>query len=137
MRFVEAFLVLWVLLVTPGTAIWRMLCADMPQALRLDAIISPGQLSSHAHKIHGGSGFTWNATTNSLLESEGTTCGAAQDKSAYWTPALMFMYSNGTVQSVRQVGGMLAYHLLHGANITAFPNGFQMIADDTFQRNFT
>ncbi|CAL5871421.1 uncharacterized protein PFLUO_LOCUS5671 [Penicillium psychrofluorescens] len=32
---------------------------------------------------------------------------------------------------------MLAYYLLYGENITAFPQGFRMIAGDPFQRNFT
>jgi hypothetical protein len=53
----------------------------------------------------------------------------------------VFLYDNGTVEGVRQVGGMLAYYDLHNSsaipNITAFPSGFQMIAGDNFQRNFT
>jgi hypothetical protein len=47
------------------------------------------------------------------------------------------MHDNGTVRAVSQVGGMLVYYILHGDNITAFPNGFRMIAGDTYQRNFT
>ena len=37
-----------------------------------------------------------------------TSCYVTQDHSAYWTPALYFMYSNGTAVLVEQVGGMLA-----------------------------
>ena len=50
----------------------------------------------------------------------------------------MFMYNNGTTMAAPQVS-FLAYYLLNpqGAKITAFPAGFQMIAGDTFQRNFT
>jgi hypothetical protein len=48
-----------------------------------------------------------------------------------------FVYENGTVEIVPQVGGMLAYYLLLGDNIKAFPKGFMMLAGDPLQRNFT
>jgi hypothetical protein len=32
--------------------------------------------------------------------------------SAYWTPALYFMHTNGSAEIVEEVGGMLAYVLL-------------------------
>lgn len=122
-----------------------MPCANYPGTYRLDAIMDPGKLSPHAHTLHGGSGFTWDATTDSLIASTATSCGVAEDKSAYWTPPLVFLYDNGTVEGVRQVGGMLAYYFLQGPsntnniglNITAFPTGFRMISGDNFQRNFT
>lgn len=43
-----------------------------------------------------------------LRESNCTSCGVMQDKSAYWTPALYFMHTNGSAQVVPEVGGMLA-----------------------------
>ena len=49
----------------------------------------------------------------------------------------MFRYANGTVEAVPQIGGLLAYYLLLGKNIKAFPAGFQMLAGDTSRRNFT
>jgi len=49
------------------------------------------------------------ANFESLLESDCTSCGVTQDKSAYWTPALYFMHNDGTAEMVPQVGGMLAY----------------------------
>ena len=45
---------------------------------------------------------------NSLLGSSCTSCAVAQDKSAYWTPALYFMHTNGSAELVEEVGGMLA-----------------------------
>lgn len=78
-----------------------------------------------------------------LKNSDCTSCGVTQDKSAYWTPSLHFMYPNGTTVVVPQVGGMLAYYLLYGNNydgsgkITAFPDGFQMLAGDMNLRNFS
>lgn len=44
-----------------------------------------------------------------LIGSDCTSCAVKQDKSAYWTPALYFMYQNGSSVLVDQVGGMLAY----------------------------
>lgn len=49
------------------------------------------------------------ADSATLLESDCTSCGVTQDKSAYWTPALYFMHEDGTAEMVDQVGGMLAY----------------------------
>lgn len=78
-----------------------------------------------------------------MMASNCTSCEVTQDMSAYWTPSLHFMYSNGSSVIVPQVGGMLAYYLLYtdssdsSGNITAFPKGFQMIAGDKRLRNFT
>ncbi|KAH0564959.1 hypothetical protein GP486_001653 [Trichoglossum hirsutum] len=77
------------------------------------------------------------STYSDLMASSGTSCAVPQDKSAYWTPGLYFMGVDGTTELVDQVGGMLAYYFLNGENIQAFPRGFQMIAGDTRQRNFT
>jgi hypothetical protein len=82
----ELFHVVFVLfgaffVVTEG--FWRMPCANYPGTYRLDAIMVPGKLSPHAHTLHGGSGFTWNATTDSLIASTATSCGVSEDKSAY------------------------------------------------------
>jgi hypothetical protein len=72
-----------------------------------------------------------------LRDSECTSCQFADDKSAYWTPSLHFIHESGEVEIVPQVGGMLAYYLLLGDNLKAFPKGFQMLAGDTRMRNFT
>lgn len=48
-----------------------------------------------------------------------------------------FIYDNGTTVIVPQVGGMLAYYLLFGDDIQAFPRDFRMLAGDTRLRNFT
>ncbi|KAH0566205.1 hypothetical protein GP486_000403 [Trichoglossum hirsutum] len=71
------------------------------------------------------------------MDSDGTSCAVSQDKSAYWTPALYFVGENEITELVEQTGGMLVYYFLNGKNIKAFPPGFQMIAGDSRQRNFT
>jgi hypothetical protein len=77
-----------------------------------------------------------------LAASDCTSCGVTQDKSAYWTPPLYFKHADtGKFEIVEQVGGLLAYYFLNynsGENkVTAFPEGFAMIAGDTNQRSFT
>lgn len=80
-------------------------------------------------------GFT---TTYADLNATGscTSCEVTQDHSAYWTPSLHFMFDNGTTVMVEQVGGMLAYYLYYLQNITAFPEGFQMVAGNRNIRHF-
>ena len=51
-------------------------------------------------------------------------------------PSLVFIHTNGTAEAVSQVGGNLAYYLLHGQNISAFPPGFRMIAGNSTLRTF-
>ncbi|KAK3201024.1 hypothetical protein GRF29_213g699842 [Pseudopithomyces chartarum] len=121
-------------------AFWRMECHSRSGLARLDPIVTPGKISSHAHAIHGGGNFGMSSSYEDLRASECTSCRATDDKSAYWTPALMFQHENGTTQVVKQVGGMLAYYLLfanEGETIETFPEGFRMLAGDMNLRNFT
>ena len=66
-----------------------------------------------------------------------TSCQSTKDKSAYWTPALYFLHSNGSSAIVPQVGGMLAYYLMYLDDVKPFPEGFSMIAGQPKVRNFT
>lgn len=45
--------------------------------------------------------------------------------------------STGQFELVDQVGGMLAYYLLYGDNIKAFPDNFRMIAGNNNRRSYT
>lgn len=118
-------------------AFWRMPCHGRTGLARIDPLVDPGEVSDHSHAIHGGSNFGFDTTYEDLIDSNCTSCGVYQDKSVYWTPSLHFSYSNGTTVVVPQVGGMLAYYLLYGENIQAFPKNFRLLAGDTRQRNFT
>lgn len=118
-------------------AFWRMPCHDRTALLRLDPIVDPGTASSHGHTIHGGSNFEETTTYDMLRASECTSCQFSDDKSAYWTPSLHFVHEGGKTEIVPQIGGMLAYYLLLGENIKAFPKDFQMLAGDSRLRNFS
>jgi hypothetical protein len=51
--------------------------------------------------------LSFSSTYDDLTLSNCTSCAVLEDKSAYWTPSLMFFHDNGTVEMVPQVGGML------------------------------
>ncbi|KAK5137794.1 hypothetical protein LTR08_007366 [Meristemomyces frigidus] len=125
-------------LVSSVAAFWRMPCRSQTGVGRVDPIMDPGQIAGHVHTIHGGGGFGFDATYETLNATGScTSCEVTQDHSAYWTPALYFLYDNGTSVKVEQVGGMLAYYLYYLQNVTAFPEGFQMIAGNDQLRNFS
>ncbi|KAK3945169.1 hypothetical protein QBC46DRAFT_134366 [Diplogelasinospora grovesii] len=129
--------------VSGAAAFWRMECRGRVGLARIDPLISPGEVSQHAHTIHGSSGFSETATYDDLVNANCTSCAVTEDKSAYWTPAMYFRFANGTYQLVEQVGGMLAYYFLYQddgnptGQIQAFPKGFRMIAGDSLRRNYS
>ncbi|GJC90610.1 hypothetical protein ColLi_13448 [Colletotrichum liriopes] len=119
-------------------AFWRMECPSRVGLTRVDPLMSFGGAAPHVHAIHGSSGISPTATFSDLVDADCTSCRVKQDKSAYWHPALYFQDSStGQFELVDQVGGMLAYYLLNGKDIKAFPPGFRMIAGDTDRRTYT
>ncbi|EZF78275.1 hypothetical protein H105_00669 [Trichophyton soudanense CBS 452.61] len=120
----------------PAAAFWRMPCQGRLGLARMDPIVNPGELSPHAHAIHGGKNFDFKVTGDQLAESDCTSCAVTQDKSAYWVPTLYFLHANGTAELAEQLGGTLVYYLLYGKDIKAFPRGLRMVSGDTGLRDF-
>ncbi|KAJ0160555.1 hypothetical protein CTA2_7755 [Colletotrichum tanaceti] len=119
-------------------AFWRMECPGRVGLARVDPLMSFGGVAPHAHAFHGSSAISPISTFGDLVASDCTSCRVKQDKSAYWHPALYFQDSaTGQFELVNQVGGLLAYYLLNGKDIKAFPPGFRMIAGNTNRRNYT
>ncbi|KAI1812874.1 hypothetical protein GGS20DRAFT_513114 [Poronia punctata] len=119
-------------------AFWRMECRGSTGVARVDPIVDFNKVAAHAHAVHGSSGFGIGATFEDLVGGDCTSCAVKQDKSAYWTPSMYFLdESTGDYSTVPQVGGMLAYYLPRGDNVTAFPPGFQMIAGSNYRRDYT
>jgi hypothetical protein len=119
-------------------AFWRMECPGRVGLARIDPIMNPGGFATHVHSIHGSSGISQTSITADLLAGECTSCRVTQDKSSYWHPSLYFEDAGtGEYELVNQVGGMLAYYLLNGENIKAFPEGFRMMSGDTERRSYT
>ncbi|UNI18594.1 hypothetical protein JDV02_004851 [Purpureocillium takamizusanense] len=125
-------------LIAGANAFWRMECPGRVGLARMDPIVNPGSVSGHVHAIHGSDGFSETANSEDLLAGSCTSCRVTQDKSSYWTPALYFQNEDtGKYELVQQVGGMLAYYLLYGENITAFPTGFRMLSGTNERRTYT
>lgn len=97
------------LLLTAGqvSAFWRLPCRGRLGVARIDPLMDFGIAGSHAHSIQGGNAFSETSLSDDLLQSDCTSCAVTQDKSAYWAPALYFMYDNGTTALVEQSGGQL------------------------------
>lgn len=118
-------------------AFWRMNCA-MIQRGRIDTLVNPGAIAAHTHSIIGGSNFGINATYDSLLNSECTSCEITADKSAYWTPTLYYSYPNGSFLEVPHTGGV-AYYLGRGPNANQtvpFPKGLNILSGDKSARSY-
>ncbi|TGJ85748.1 hypothetical protein E0Z10_g2985 [Xylaria hypoxylon] len=119
-------------------AFWRMECRGTTGVARMDPIVDFNKIAGHAHAVHGSSGFGMSATYDDLTSADCTSCAVKQDKSAYWTPAMYFLNSEtGEYSPVPEVGGMLAYYLLRGDNVTAFPASFQMVSGNNYNREYT
>ncbi|ERF69122.1 hypothetical protein EPUS_01078 [Endocarpon pusillum Z07020] len=118
-------------------AFWRMNCAII-QTGRVDPIVNPGAIASHAHKIVGPSNFGLSSTYDSLLAAPCTSCEVQKDKSAYWTPQLYYKHTNGSFQEVF-ASGTTVYYLSRGdnrRNIEPFPPGFRMLSGDNAARRY-
>ncbi|KAF2426326.1 WSC-domain-containing protein [Tothia fuscella] len=108
------------------------------QTGRIDPIINPSGISSHAHNIVGAYNFGLNSTYDDLQSSKCTSCEIAADKSAYWTPQLYYSHTNGSFEKVPN-GGAIVYYLGRGddlANIQPFPPGFAMLSGSNTARSF-
>ncbi|KAJ9131255.1 WSC domain-containing protein [Pleurostoma richardsiae] len=140
MKFKDLFACLAIICGAQVHAFWRMPCQRSGIA-RIDPLMAFNEIGQHVHTIHGSSEFSETATYDDLVSANCTSCGVTQDKSVYWAPALYFQdNSTGEFTLVEQVGGILAYYFLNslpGENITAFPEGFRMIAGNSLRRNYT
>ncbi|KAL9128606.1 MAG: hypothetical protein Q9217_002740 [Psora testacea] len=126
-------------------AFWRLECEGSTGLARIDPLMSPGSIADHVHSIKGGSAFSPTSKADNLLNSNCTSCGVSQDLSAYWAPAMYFMHDDGTVELVPEKPPHKSYYQLNVGlthdgkqqTVEAFPNGFQMIAGNNFNRNPT
>ncbi|KAF2434894.1 WSC-domain-containing protein [Tothia fuscella] len=133
----SAFAVAFAALLGDANAFWRMNCANIMFG-RIDPIVNPGGIASHAHTVQGGSNFGVSSTGVSLANGECTSCEIQDDKSAYWTPMLYYQYPNGSFIDVKQSGSVV-YYIGRGNNKTnsvPFPEGFRMISGDSNARSY-
>ena len=108
---------------------------------RSDPIVNPGATSSHVHVVLGGNGFAPSMDYASTQKSTCTSCTIKGDNSNYWTPNLYYRNKNGTYQDVPLAGGRggTVYYQQRSTykgntTITAFPEGFRMLAGSPFNK---
>ncbi|KAM7199754.1 protein of unknown function (DUF1996) domain containing protein [Naviculisporaceae sp. PSN 640] len=117
---------------------------------RVDPLVNPGmRYTPHLHQIVGGNSFnlTMEPVTYDLAErSTCTSCSFVQDLSNYWTAVMFFKAKNGTYQRVPQVGnggpqgklinnGGLDVYYIPSGKVTAFRQGFRMLAGNAAETN--
>lgn len=128
-------------LVAPSAAFFILPCSRPVVVERADPIISPGVPSAHSHTIMGGSAFDFAMTYDQTRNATCSTCKVTADLSNYWTPTLYYAAEDGTFQSVKQSGGMLAYYLQRretpSQRLRAFPPGFRMVAGNPRLRSYS
>ncbi|KAJ2901230.1 hypothetical protein MKZ38_002094 [Zalerion maritima] len=131
-------------LLSQAHAFFRMPCGAPVAVERLDPIVSDGGVSGHEHTVMGGNAFNSTMTYEDTQLSTCSTCKVEFDKSNYWVPSLWYVYQNGSVTPVTQVGGATVYYLQrsddkdpnYDEGLLAFPEGFMMIAGDYSRRTY-
>jgi hypothetical protein len=117
---------------------------------RVDPIVNPGmRYTPHLHQIVGGNSFniTMDPAGHDLAgQSTCTSCSFKEDFSNYWTAFMFFKNKNGEYKRVPQVGnggpqgklindGGLDLYYIPSGKVTAFKQGFRMIAGDAANTN--
>jgi hypothetical protein len=98
---------------------------------RLDPVLSPGTKSGHLHSFDGANVLS--ASTN-FADTQSATCTTARikpDKSLYWRPTLMWNGNGTGYHRVQEQATKIYYKFGDAnawANVTAFPDDFEMIA---------
>ncbi|KAM7215570.1 protein of unknown function (DUF1996) domain containing protein [Rhypophila decipiens] len=139
-------------LLANGAAAQNMLRFACSQLVvdRVDPLVNPGmRYTPHLHQIVGGNSFnlTMDPVAHDLAaQSTCTSCSFVQDLSNYWTAVMFFKAKNGTYQRVPQVGnggpqgqlinkGGLDIYYIPSGKVTAFRQGFRMLAGNAAETN--
>ncbi|KAG9087807.1 hypothetical protein FRC07_012734, partial [Ceratobasidium sp. 392] len=98
---------------------------------RMDPLVYPGKNGPHLHTIVGGSKFDADCTTADCLHQSKCSSSSIQtDKSAYWSPALMYKHPNGSMSAMRSQTRIYYFMKPADGKIPAkpFPQGLRMLA---------
>lgn len=106
---------------------------------RLDPALFPGTESPHLHSFDGGNALTASMGSDTAQSSFCTTARIKPDKSLYWRPTLFWNGNNTGFYRVPDKFLKIYYKFGdYGnirANVTEFPEGFQMMAGNPFKRS--
>ncbi|KAF1929356.1 uncharacterized protein M421DRAFT_419888 [Didymella exigua CBS 183.55] len=104
---------------------------------RLDPALSPGKQGPHMHTFDGGNALSASSNFDSQVGSSCTTARIKPDKSLYWRPTLYWNGNNTGFYRVPENAAKIYYKFGDGnswANVTEFPEDFNMMAGDPFKR---
>jgi hypothetical protein len=105
---------------------------------RLDPGLFLGTESPHLHSFDGGNGLSRSTSYSDLVASSCTTARVKTDKSLYWRPTLYFSNETDSYYRVPEMSSKIYYKFGDGnnwANVTSFPEGFNMIAGSPTKRS--
>ncbi len=100
-----------------------------------DPIVYPGQPGrAHLHMFFGNTEVDAHTTTESLVNSGGSTCnGFELNRSGYWVPALLDGKGNAVVPEMI----ILYYKSKQPERVERMPQGLQMLAGNTTAESFS
>ncbi|KAJ8116063.1 hypothetical protein OPT61_g2439 [Boeremia exigua] len=104
---------------------------------RLDPALFPGTESPHLHSFDGGNALSASSDFNGQMGSTCTTARIKPDKSLYWRPTLFWNGNNTGFYRVPETAAKIYYKFGESgawANVTEFPEDFNMITGDPFKR---
>ena len=104
---------------------------------RLDPALFPGTESPHLHSFDGGNALSSSSDFDSQMGSTCTTARIKPDNSLYWRPTLFWNGNNTGFYRVPEQAAKIYYKFGDGsswANVTEFPEDFNMIAGDALKR---
>jgi hypothetical protein len=96
---------------------------------RMDPIVAPNAVAGHVHAIAGASNFR--NILNTPAEQAHAECSSTKvtaDMSSYWSPLLYWINRNGTYSAMATSYRIYYFLDYNRGKITAFPQGFRMIA---------
>lgn len=105
---------------------------------RLDPALFPGTQSPHLHSFDGGNAVSASSNFDSQSGSTCTTARIKPDNSLYWRPTLFWNGNNTGFYRVPEKAAKIYYKSGDGsswANVTEFPEDFNMIAGDPMKRS--
>lgn len=105
---------------------------------RLDPALFPGTQSPHLHSFDGGNALSASSNFDGQMGSTCTTARIKPDKSLYWRPTLFWNGNNTGFYRVPEQAAKIYYKFGESgawANVTEFPEDFNMIAGDPFKRS--
>ncbi|KAG8768887.1 hypothetical protein FRC12_005292, partial [Ceratobasidium sp. 428] len=98
---------------------------------RSDPLVEPGQNGPHIHTVVGGSKFDPDCTTQECLQQSKCSSSMIQaDKSAYWSPAVLYQHANKTFSAIKSQTRIYYFFKPEGGKkaVVPFPKGLRMLA---------